>query len=208
MGGRGTLDGAAESTVPGSTARGSLPAWQSATVSSMSHSYLLVIGDAAPLAWVLTDRRMAFPALRKHQASALEVGDELLIYTTRGCFGNPGRDLGRVMALATVKTRVKDLGEPVVFSDRRYTSGCELDIKGLTPLRTGVELQPLVAQMHAFPDPKSWSVHLRRPLVPLDEHDATLLKERLAPLLEPPGRQLDAYQQVAAKRRVKAPAAP
>jgi hypothetical protein len=164
----------------------------------MSRTYLLVIGDAAPLAWVLTDKRMAFPELRKSQASALEVGDELLIYTTRGCFGNPTRDHGRLMALATVKTKVKDLAEPVVFGDRRYTSGCELDIKGLTPLRTGVELQPLVSQMHAFPDPKSWSVHLRRPLVRLDEHDAALLKDRLAPLLEPPSRHLDAYQQVAA----------
>jgi hypothetical protein len=174
----------------------------------MSRTYLLVIGDAAPLAWVLTDQRMAFPALRKSQASALEVGDELLVYTTRGCFGNPTRDHGRVMALATVKTKVKDLPEPVLFGDRRYTSGCELDIQGLAPLRTGVELQPLVPQMHAFPDPKSWSVHLRRPLVPLDEHDADLLKDRLASLLEPPGRHLDAYQQTAAKRHVKTSAAP
>lgn len=170
----------------------------------MAGTYLLVIGDAAPLAWVLTDKRMAFPALRKSQASALEVGDELLIYTTRGCFGNPARDLGRVMTLATVKTKVKDLAEPVVFGERRFTSGCALGIHGLAPLRTGVELQPLVRQMHAFPDPKSWSVHLRRTLVPLDEHDAALLKDRLAPLLEPVGRHLDAYQQAAAKRRVKA----
>jgi hypothetical protein len=174
----------------------------------MARAHLLVIGDSAALAWVLGEQRMAFPQLRRAQAGALEIGDELLVYTTRGCFGNPTRDLGRVMALATVKTKVKDLAEPVVFGDRRYTSGCELEIQGLAPLRTGVELQPLVPQMHAFPDPKSWSVHLRRPIVLLDEHDATLLKERLAPLLEPPGRHLDTYQQVAAKRRVKAPAAP
>jgi len=47
-------------------------------------------------------------------------------------------------ALATVKTNVKDLAEPVVFGERRFTSGCGLKIQGLAPLRTGVELQPLV----------------------------------------------------------------
>jgi hypothetical protein len=168
----------------------------------MSRCYLLVIGAAAPLAWVLTEQRMAFPALRRSQASAHDVGDELLVYTTRGCFGNPTRDQGRMMALATVKSTVTDLPEPVVFGDRRFTSGCALDIRGMTPLRTGVELRPLVPDLHAFPDAESWSVRLRRPLVPLDEHDATLLKSHLAPLLEPPGRHMSAYQQIAEKRHI------
>ena len=110
----------------------------------MARAHLLVIGDSVALAWVLGEQRMAFPPLRRAQATALEIGDELLIYTTRGCFGNPTRDLGRVMALATVKTNVKDLAEPVVFGERRFTSGCGLKIQGLAPLRTGVELQPLV----------------------------------------------------------------
>ncbi len=65
----------------------------------------------------------------------------------------------------------------------------------MTPLRTGVELRPLVPDLHAFPDARSWSVRLRRPLVPLDEHDAALLQRHLAPLLEPPDRHLAAYQQ-------------
>ena len=66
----------------------------------MSRSYLLVIGDAVALAWVLAEQRMAFPALRKSEAAALEVGDELLIHTTRGCFNNPTRDRSRVIGLA------------------------------------------------------------------------------------------------------------
>ena len=88
----------------------------------MPRDYLLVIGEKAALAWVLAEQRMAFPALRRSQAMTLEVGDELLIYTTRGCFHNPTGDIGRVMALATVTTRVHDLTEPVVFRERRYTS--------------------------------------------------------------------------------------
>lgn len=167
----------------------------------MLRCYLLIIGAAAPLAWVLAEQRMAFPALRRSQVAALEVGDELLVYTTRGCFGNPTRDQGRVMALATVKTGVSDLPEPVVFGERRFTSGCTLDIRGVAPLRTGVELRPLVPDLHAFPDARSWSVHLRLPLVALDDHDATLLKRHLAPLLEPPSHHLNAYQQFAEKRR-------
>jgi hypothetical protein len=159
----------------------------------MSRSYLLVIGDATPLAWVLAKRRIAFPALRKSQAAALEIGDELFIYTTRGCFSNPVHDRGRIMGLALVRSEVRDLAEPVVFGERRYTSGCTLDIQGVTPLRDGVELRPLVPQLHAFPDARTWSMPLRRPPVPLDQHDAALLKCRLSPLLKPLNRQLDAY---------------
>jgi hypothetical protein len=159
----------------------------------MSRSYLLVIGDAAPLAWVLAEQRMAFPKLRRSQAAALEIGDELFIYTTRGCFHNPTRDRGRVMGLALVRSDVQDLVEPVVFGDRRYTSGCTLDIQGIASLHDGVELGPLVPQLHAFPDPRTWSVRLRRPLLRLDEHDAALLKRQIDPFLEPLDRQLDAY---------------
>ena len=74
----------------------------------MPQNYLLVIGERAALAWVLAEQQMAFPVLRRSQAMALEVGDELLIYTTRGCFHNPTRDAGRVMALASVATSVHD----------------------------------------------------------------------------------------------------
>jgi hypothetical protein len=159
----------------------------------MSRSYLLVIGDAEPLAWVLAEQRMAFTEGRRSQAAALEIGDELFIYTTRGCFRNPARDRSRVAGLALVKSDVHDLAEPVVFAERRYTLGCALDIQGIAPLRDGVELSPLVPQLHAFPDERTWSVWLRRPLLRLDEHDTALLKRELNPLLKPLNRQLDAY---------------
>jgi len=163
------------------------------SVITMSRSYLLVIGDATPLAWVLAEQRMAFPTLRKSRAAALEIGDELFIYTTRGCFHSPARDRGRVIGLALVGSDVRDLAEPVVFNKHRYTSGCTLDIQGVAPLHNGVELRPLVPQLHAFPDGRAWSMRLRQPPVPLDEHDAALLKSRLNPLLEPLNRHLDAY---------------
>lgn len=163
----------------------------------MSRNYLLVIGDAAALAWVLAEQRMAFPALRRSEAMALEIGDELLIYTTQGCFHNPSRDVGRVMGLANVTTQVRDLDEPVVFGERRYTSGCELAVQGVAALREGVELRPLVTELHAFPDVRTWPSRLRRPLVPLDEHDVSVLKRPLTALLEPLERHLDAYLKIA-----------
>lgn len=163
----------------------------------MPRSYLLVIGDSEPLAWVLAKQRMAFPALRRSQAMGLEIGDELLVYTTRGCFHNPDRDRGRVMGLAMVTTDVRDLPEPVTFGERQYTLGCGLDIQSVAALHEGVELSRLVAELHVFPDARSWSAQMRRPLVPLDEHDASLLRHHLTPLLEPLGRHLAAYRQVA-----------
>jgi hypothetical protein len=169
-------------------------------VITVSRSYLLVIGEAAALAWVLTEQRMAFPALRRSQAAALEVGDELLVYTTRGCFHNPTRDAGRVMGLAMVKTSVRDLDEPVVFGERRYTSGCSLDIQGIAQLHEGIELRLIVQELHAFPDVRSWSVRLRRPLVPLDDHDTAVLKRQLTSLLQPLDRYLDAYIQAGRQR--------
>ena len=168
----------------------------------MSRDYLLVIGEAAALAWVLAEQRMAFPALRRSQAMALDVGDKLFIYTTRGCFHSPGHDVGRVIGLANVATQVRELAEPVVFGERSYTSACALAIQGVAALREGVELSPLVAGLHAFPDPATWSVRLRRPLVPLDEHDASVLRRLLASRLEPLERHLGAYLQIAKRRQV------
>ena len=166
----------------------------------MPRQYLLVIGEATALAWVLAEQRMAFPALRRPQATALEVGDGLLIYTTRSCFHNPKRDVGRVMGLANVTTRVRDLAEPVVFGERRYTSGCALAIQGVAALREGVELSSLVTELHVFPDAETWGMQLRRPLVPLDEHDATVLRRYLDMLLEPLEHHLDAYLRVVKHR--------
>ena len=134
---------------------------------------------------------------------ALEIGDELLIYTTRGCFHNPRRDAGRVMGLANVTTQVRDLDEPVVFGERRYTSGCALAIQGVAALHEGVKLSPLVSELHVFPNAKAWNAYLRPALVPLDDHDASVLKRHLTAHLEPLERHLDAYLQVAKRRQVQ-----
>ena len=156
-------------------------------------AHLLVIGDREPLAWILREQRMAFPVHRGTEARTLAPGDLLLLYTARGCFRNPTRDRGRVIGEATVAGPVETLAEPVSFGDHTYPFVCELTVDRLAPRPSGVELQPLVERLDAFPDPASWSARMRRALVPLPERDVALLRERLAPLLAPRVEALPTY---------------
>lgn len=156
-------------------------------------THLLIISDREPLAWVLEDQRMAFPAGRTRASLSLNKGDEVLIYTTRGCFGNPTRDLGRVIGLATLTSEVSTLNQAVTFGERRFTEGCRLRIHGLAPFREGVVLRDLVNDLQVFPGPRSWSVRLRRAALRLPEPDAGLIKRELQPLLKPYGAVVGDY---------------
>ncbi len=90
--------------------------WQSLSMTS----YLLVIGDREALGWILTTGRMAFPSAGRAEVAALKPGDELFLYTTRGCFKNPTRDRGRIIATARVTSPVEHLDKPVHFADRDF----------------------------------------------------------------------------------------
>ncbi|MFF4979832.1 hypothetical protein ACFY3O_07160 [Streptomyces sp. NPDC001046] len=168
------------------------------TTSDAPAIHLLIINAHEPLAWVLENQRMAFPAGRTQQSLYLRKGDEMLLYTTRGCFGNPTRDLGRVMGLATVTSEILSLDAPVVFQERRFTEGCRLRIHGLTPFREGVVLRDLVNDLQVFPNPAHWSVRMRRASLRLPDADAALIKRELQPLLKPYGSVVGDY---ALKRR-------
>ncbi|WP_075738476.1 hypothetical protein [Streptomyces acidiscabies] len=158
----------------------------------MSASHLLIIGDRTPLGWVLTEQRMAFPAGRR--PGALEEGDEVFVYTTRGCFRNPTRDLGRVVGRARVVSPVRVLEEPVVFGERGFTEGCRLEVAGLARFREGLVLRDLVPRLTVFPDPATWSVRLRRASLTLPEADAALVRAELEPWLQPYEETVDAYR--------------
>jgi len=156
-------------------------------------THLLIISAREPLAWVLENQRMAFPSGRTRESLSLRQGDEVLLYTTRGCFGNSTRDLGRVIGLATLMSDVSTLGEPVFFGERRFTEGCHLRIHGLASFREGVALRELVSALQVFPDPASWSIRLRRASLRLPEPDAALIKRELQPLLKPYGSVVGDY---------------
>ncbi|WP_055629843.1 hypothetical protein [Streptomyces hirsutus] len=168
-------------------------------------SYLLILGEREAVAWVLREQRMAFPPGRRAEVARLEPGDELLIYTTRGCWHNPGRDRGRVIGRARVASPVKMLEVSVEIAGREFTSGCDLELRTLTPYLTGVELTPLVERLEAFPSGPHWSFRLRRPLLELNTQDSTLLRGRLADMErsadELVGEYLAADKPVQAQRR-------
>ncbi|MFI6032852.1 hypothetical protein ACIBBD_01465 [Streptomyces sp. NPDC051315] len=163
------------------------------TASDAPATHLIIISDREPLAWVLEYQRMAFPAGRAQQSLSLKKGDEALLYTTRGCFGNPTRDLGRVIGQATLTSEVSTLDQPVSFGERRFTEGCRLRIHGLVPFRDGVVLRDLVNDLEVFPDPRTWSVRMRRASLKLPERDAALIKRELQPLLKPYGSVVGDY---------------
>ncbi|MFF6779179.1 hypothetical protein ACFY8W_37285 [Streptomyces sp. NPDC012637] len=155
------------------------------TTQNAPATHLLIISDHEPLAWVLESQRMAFPAGRTRESLTVNKGDEVLLYTTRGCFGNQTRDLGRVIGLATLTSEVSTLDRPVTFHERRFTEGCRLRIHGLTPFREGVALRDLVDHLQVFPEPRNWNVRMRRASLKLPEADAALVKRELQPLLKP-----------------------
>jgi hypothetical protein len=156
-------------------------------------SHLLIIGERQALAWVLRNERMAFPSARLRQVAVLAKEDDLLIYTTRGCFHNPTRDRGRVIARAIARTTVTHRESPLELAGRRFGLECSFDLLLLAPFGQGVEFSPLVRRMRTFPNKDAWSARMRRPLLTLARPDAALVSGRLEKLAGPPRRSLDEY---------------
>ncbi len=152
-----------------------------------------MIGDRQALAWILESRQMAFSEVGAKSARQLQPGDDLLLYTTRGCFGNPKLDRGRIIGQATVDSSVTSLETPVVFGARTFPFGCSLTLHRLTHFRTGVELSKHVRGMHAFPNPDAWSAYVRRTLVPLDDHDYDLIVRLLGEIAVEPSDTVEEY---------------
>ena len=160
----------------------------------MPSAHLLIIGDRAALSRLATEQRMAFPAGRAKAARALGEGDEVLLCATRGCFGNPTRDLGRIVGRATIASPVRVLNEPVVFNERSYSEGCHLKVSGLTPFREGLVLRDSVPRLSVFPAPATWSVRTRRASLTLPPTDAEPVRTELEPLLRPYGETCEGYR--------------
>jgi hypothetical protein len=168
----------------------------------VSTAYLLVLGDREAIAWVLREQRMAFPSTPRAEVRALAQGDRLYLYSTRGAWHNPTRDRGRVIGTASVESSVRKLDEPVKIAGRSFHSGCSLSVGGLAPYQQGVELQPLVRMLQAFPKPEAWSIYLRRALLRLPTADAHLLDRALKPLMTSREAALPSYEKAANPRQV------
>lgn len=166
-----------------------------------SHVFLLPIADRDALAWIVTNQRTAFGDNRAREARALEVGDVLFLYTTRGCFRNPTRDRGRVMGRATVRSPVVHARTAPTFGGRAFPHVLELEIDVLAPLHEGLELAPLVPLLKkTFPDPKTWSARMRRALVPVESGDGAELDRRLRSFVQRYPDALPSYEAIGAHK--------
>lgn len=165
---------------------------------------MIIIGERDALAWILTNERMAFPDYRAREVADLKRGDELFLYTTRGCFHNPGRDRGRIIGVAKAASEVERLEPPLEVAGRSFGIGCRLTVRSLAPDGRGVELSPLVPQLDGFPNKTGWAPRLRRPLVPLSKRDAALLRRRLQRVADSPKSAVKEYVARAARRRSNA----
>ena len=81
--------------------------------------HIAVISDRKALAWVLTNKRIAFPEPRlKLLFPAFKKGDVLYLYTTRGCFKNPKRDRGRIISKVVATSNMTTNDDPIMIRDR------------------------------------------------------------------------------------------
>lgn len=156
-------------------------------------TYLLILGDREGLAWVLHNRRMAFTESRVTEIAELRAGDQLLLYTSRGCYRNPTRDRGRVIGEAEARHAVARLKKPIPIGEREFSHTCDIQLKSLAPFRDGVMLTDLVPKLDVFPDARSWSARMRRPLLKLPPNDARLLLARLASIARPADENIRGY---------------
>lgn len=145
------------------------------------------------MAWILRTQRMAFPPRRGPSLGQLQVGDNFLLMTTRGCYHSPDRDRTRVIGAATMSSPIALLDEPITIVGREFPLACDLEIASLAPFREGVEISLLVDQLEVFPHKHAWSAALRRPVVPLPDADAMLLSSKLAQIAEPAETHRDTY---------------
>ena len=157
-------------------------------------SHLIILGERTAIAWVLSEGRMAFSQSRASAASAaVAVGDELLLYSTRGAFHNPGRHRGRVFGRAIVETGVEALAEPVRLLGREFTHDCRFSLVSIAPIHRGVDLSALIPRLTSFPNKTGWPTALRRPLMTLTPADALLMRRRLEAVVVPTADSLSGY---------------
>ncbi|HKF80325.1 MAG TPA: hypothetical protein VKB17_05820, partial [Thermoleophilaceae bacterium] len=100
-----------------------------------------------------------------------------------------------------VTSPVEALPVPVRLAGRTFPLGCAIEVSGLVPLGTGVELSPLVRRLTVFPHQRSWSARLRRPLLQLPSSDVALIRKQLRPMLCAPQDVLDGYVKAVPGRR-------
>lgn len=168
--------------------------------------FILVLGDREAVGWVLSEQRMAFPR-NGGVVGSLRKNDRVLIHTTRGCFRNPTRDRGRIVAAATVTSPVAALLEPAHFAGREFPFGCTLHIPAAAPFRSGPSLTDMVEEVAALNHgARGWATRMRRTLVPLPlASDYRVLRSALRRVEQPLDTVIEPYLQWWAQAQERTP---
>jgi hypothetical protein len=163
--------------------------------------FLLILGDADALAYVLRERRMALTPRRR---IPIVRGDIVFLYTARAVFRSPDGGRGLIIGRAEIISDIVKFESGLRIADRFYTSGCQLAISGLAPLGEGLELRRIVDELETFhPHPKRWAFRLYSSILQLSPKDASVIQEKIQPLLQDPEYVSQAYISRAGRERRK-----
>jgi hypothetical protein len=154
-------------------------------------AYLLILRDADGLAYVLREHRLAFTPKRRIPVTRRDV---VFLYTTRAIFRNPSAGRGLIIGRTEINSDIVKFERRLSIADRAYASGCHVAITGLVPLGDGVELLQIVDELETFhPHPKRWAFRIYSSLVQLSPKDASVIQEKIQPLLQDPEYVSQAY---------------
>src|SRR4051794_3874466 len=98
-------------------------------------AHLVILGERNAIAWVLSNRQMAFTSERANAAmGAIQKGDKVFLYATRGAFHNPTRHRGRVFGTARAASVVTPRWQPIEIIGRSFSHDLSLDLQALAPV--------------------------------------------------------------------------
>jgi hypothetical protein len=137
---------------------------------------LVAFGEIQGLRWVLEHQRMAFSEGLSSRARSIDIGDELVLYVTRGAFHNPTRDRSQFVGLAGVTGPVRRARAPIVIAGREFVSSCPIEVEAALPERTGVMALELVPQLSFIKRKEVWGQYLRWGLVKIPGADHRLIR--------------------------------
>jgi hypothetical protein len=161
------------------------------TMPGTPRPYLLILRDADGLAYVLREHQVAFTPKRR---IPLTRGDIVFLYTARAIFRDPSAGRGLIIGRTEIISDVVKFESRLGIAGRVYRSGCHVAITGLVPLDEGVELRQIVDELETFhPHPKRWAFRIYSSLVQLSPKDASVIQEKIQPLLQDPEYVSQAY---------------
>lgn len=156
-------------------------------------AHLFVINDARALAWILSEKRLAFSHHLLRAVYTLLPGQAVLLYTTQQCFGGYTRKArsSRIIGEAVSTSPVKAMSEPYKVDGRTFPFGCTIDLVRIARREDAPEFGELVSHLHAFKG--AWNLRLRSSLVPLDKHDYEVISRELDRKAVPPDDAMSDY---------------